>query len=337
VVISFSCLTILLNADETEYLLTQRLIAWCNSKIDHIAKETKILNFINMKNTLAIICLFSISNVVMGQQQPILVTAQWLKEHQNDPKLVLVQVNYLQFDYDNEHIAGAHYLWPEWLAPNSPEGSFNAPDPVKASALLQSMGVSNDSHIVLCHIRNEVSVTARMFLTLEHLGLRDHVSFLNGGLDAWKKEGYSVTREVPSVKKGNFKAKPQGLLVDKEYVLKTLKSNDGLVVDARMQRFYDGEPTGNPRDGHITGAKNIPYTELVDEANFFKPLDKLESYFVPIAGKDKELVVYCFIGQTASVVYMAGRMLDYNVKLYDGSLQEWSRKDELPMEKTEPK
>jgi thiosulfate/3-mercaptopyruvate sulfurtransferase len=32
---------------------------------------------------------------------------------------------------------------------------------------------------------------------------------------------------------------------------------------------------------------------------------------------------------------MAGRMLGYNMKLYDGSLQEWSRLEELPMEKTE--
>ena len=127
------------------------------------------------------------------------------------------------------------------------------------------------------------------------------------------------------------------MIVDKDYVSNHLSSDTTIVVDARMARFYNGDPTGNPRDGHIAGAKNIPYTEMVDQNNFFKPNDQLESYFKPVAGKDKELVAYCFIGQTASVIYMAGRILGYHMKLYDGSLQEWSRIKELPMETSEKK
>jgi thiosulfate/3-mercaptopyruvate sulfurtransferase len=103
--------------------------------------------------------------------------------------------------------------------------------------------------------------------------------------------------------------------VDKEYVMKTLQSTN-VVVDARMQRYYDGEATGNPRDGHITGAKNIPYTELVNASNMFKPLDSLQTYFTAVVPEKKtEVVTYCFIGQTASVVYLAGRVLGYDVKL----------------------
>ena len=101
-----------------------------------------------------------------------------------------------------------------------------------------------------------------------------------------------------------------------------------------MKHFYDGETTGNPRDGHITGAKNIPYTDMVDSTNHFKPKNELAEYFKGVATPDKELVTYCFIGQTASVVYMAGRLLGFNMKLYDGSLQEWSRIDALPMTKS---
>ena len=75
---------------------------------------------------------------------------------------------------------------------------------------------------------------------------------------------------------------------------------------------------------------------MVDANNMFKPLDQLKPYFDSVATPEKELVTYCFIGQTASVVYMAGRMLGYNMRLYDGSLQEWSRIADLPMEKTHP-
>jgi thiosulfate/3-mercaptopyruvate sulfurtransferase len=287
---------------------------------------------------LVLIATFVIASIqtYSHEKKPILVSPQWLKEHLADPDLVLLQVTFLKLDYDREHIAGAQYLWPEWLAPNSPEGSYNLPEITKATALLESYGVTDKSHIVIYHIRNEVSPAARMFLTLENFGLKGRVSFLNGGMEAWKKENLPVTNVVNTPKKGKVKLVQGDLIVNKDYVLKTLNSSSGLVVDARMKVYFDGEPTGNPRDGHITGAKNIPYTEMVNETNYFKSTDDLKSYFNPVASPDKELVTYCFIGQTASVVYMAGRILGYNMKLYDGSLQEWSRIAELPMEKSSP-
>jgi thiosulfate/3-mercaptopyruvate sulfurtransferase len=285
------------------------------------------------KLTLIIILIFLVS-LTKGEDKPILVEVDWLKANLLNPKIVLLQTSFLKFDYDREHIEGARYLWPGWLGPDSPEGALNVPEIGKVNEILRDLGINNDSHIILCHIRNEVSSTARIFLTLEHLGFRGKVSFLNGGLEQWKKAGNAVTTAVTSVKKGNVKVKAGDLIVNKDYVLKTLSSANGLVVDARATRFYDGEPTGNPRDGHIAGAKNIVYTEMVDANNLYKPVQELQNYFSPVASKDKELVVYCFIGQTASVVYMAGRMLGYSMKLYDGSMQEWSRIDSLPMEKT---
>ena len=273
--------------------------------------------------------------VLAYAEVPILVSPQWLNEHLKDPNLVILQVNFLQAEYEREHIAGARFLWPNWLAPNTPHANYNAPDPKEAQNLLRRFGISNTSHVVICHVKNEVSPSARMFLTVEHLGLRGQVSFLNGGLEAWKKEGLPVTKEIPVVAKGKFKVVLNGLLVNKEYVLKTLQSTN-VVVDARMQRFYDGEATGNPRDGHITGAKNIPYTDLTDASSVFKPADQLQSYFTAVVPEKKdEVVLYCFIGQTASVVYIAGRLLGYEVKLYDHSLQEWSWLDNLPMEVTQ--
>ena len=122
-----------------------------------------------------------------SQDSNILVTPQGLNDHLKYPDLVLLQITFLQFEYDKEHIAGARYLWPAWLAPDTPYGNYNAPDPKKADEILRKLGVSKDSKIVLYHVRSEVSVTARMFLTLEYLGLRGQVFFLHGGLEAWKK------------------------------------------------------------------------------------------------------------------------------------------------------
>lgn len=278
---------------------------------------------------------FLVANIASAQV-PILVTPQWLNEHKADPNLVLVQVSFLKAPYDKEHIAGARFLWPTWLAPNSPQSSYNAPDPKEAEKVLQQLGISNQSHVVIYNVLNEVPPAARMFLTLEQLGLYGQVSYLNGGIDAWKKEGYPVTKDVPVVTPGKFKAKiSKLLLVDKEYVLKTLQSPTNVVVDARMKNVYDGDPVGYPRNGHITGAKNIPFTDLTDAANMFKSNEHLQEYFTPVApDKKSEVITYCFIGQTASVVYMAGRILGYDMKLYDGSMQEWAWLENLPMEVT---
>ncbi|HLZ17346.1 MAG TPA: rhodanese-like domain-containing protein [Cyclobacteriaceae bacterium] len=284
----------------------------------------------------SLILLFSLT--ALAEENSILVTAQWVKDHQSDPNVVLVQINFLKLDYDAEHIAGARYLWPGSLAPDSPLGAMNEPDLKIAQDILEGMGISNDNHVVLYFVRNEVSPTSRIFLTLENLGMRGKVSVMDGGLEAWKKAGFPLTQEVPQARRGKFKPASLGYLVDKNYVLKNLNSNSTVIVDARMKRFYDGESTGNPRDGHIAGAKNIPYTDMVDQNNFFKPVDQLQGYFTPVAdNRNKEIVTYCFIGQTASVVYLAGRILGYNMKLYDGSMQEWSRIKELPMEVTEKK
>jgi thiosulfate/3-mercaptopyruvate sulfurtransferase len=291
------------------------------------------------KYLILVLAILFLQTGAMLAQGSLIVTPQWVKEHQKDANLVILQVNFLKLDYDKEHIDGARFLWPAWLSPDTPEGgSFNTPELKAANEILSNLGVDNNSQIVLCHTRNEVSVTARMFLLLEYLGMKDKVSFLNGGLEAWKAAGFGVTSEVPVYKKAKFKATVNPVVVDKNYVSQRLNSDKSVIVDARMTRFYDGEPTGNPRDGHIAGAKNIPYPDLLDQAtNAFKPIEQLQTYFEPVATKSKELVTYCFIGQTASVVYMAGRMLGYDMKLYDGSMQEWSRIKELPMEMTPKK
>lgn len=270
-------------------------------------------------------------------QAPVLVTPQWLNDHKNDPNLVILQVSFLQAAYDREHIPGARFLWPTWLAPNSPQSSSNAPDVKEAEKILQQFGISNNSQVVIAYqSSNEVSLSARMFLTLEHFGLKGQVSFLDGGFAAWKKEGLPVTTERPVVKNGNFKAKTKTLLVDKEYVLKSRQTPANVVVDARAKNVYDGDPVGYPRNGHIAGAKNIFFMDMVDQkSNTFKPADSLRTYFEPVvADKKSEVIAYCFVGQTASVVYLAGRILGYDMKLYDGSMQEWSYLENLPMEET---
>lgn len=268
-------------------------------------------------------------------QQPVIVSPQWLHDHLNDPNLVILYTGFvIKGDFDREHIEGSRFLWADWLAPDTPEASMNTVDAKTATKRLQDLGINKNSKIVLCHKGADVTITSRMFCSLEYFGLQDKVSYLNGGIEAWKKAGYPVTNKASVYKKGNYVAVINPVLVNKDYVLNALNTSSQVVVDARMKRWYDGDATGNPRDGHITGSLNIPYPDMVDSANNIKPTAILEKNFTAVVpDKSKEIVLYCFIGQTACVDYVVGRSLGYTMKVYDGSLQEWSRDEKLPMEK----
>lgn len=289
-----------------------------------------------MKNILAAVWLCAGLQFSAIAQDPIIVSPQWLQEHRQDPNLVILYTGFVvKADFDREHIEGSRFLWPEWLAYNTPDANMNAPDTKQATRVLQDLGINRDSRIVICHRGADVTIAARMFLSLEYFGLKGKVHFLNGGLEAWKKAGYPVTNKPSIFKKGNYVATVDPVLVKKEYVVQALQTGSSEVVDARLKRWYDGDITGNPRDGHITGAKNIPFPDMVDSTNRIKPIDSLQNRFVPVVpNRQKEIVLYCFIGQTACVDYLAARALGYPVKVYDGSLQEWSRDESLPMEKT---
>ena len=287
-----------------------------------------------MRKIFFIVAVIGCSITVSAQN--IIVSPQWLNDNMKDQDLVILYTGFVvKADYDREHIEGSRFLWPEWLAFNTPEANMVSADAKTATKVLQDLGINKNSKVVICHRGGDVTIASRMFLSLEHYGLKGQVFFLNGGLEAWKKAGYPVTNKSSDFKKGNFIASDNGLLVNKDYVQNALQTRSSEIIDARLKRWYDGDPTGNPRDGHISGAKNIPYPDMIDSTNSIKPVETLEKNFTSVvADKNKELVVYCFIGQTASVDYLIGRSLGYKMKLYDGSMQEWSRKPELPMEKT---
>jgi 3-mercaptopyruvate sulfurtransferase SseA len=153
-------------------------------------------------------------------QQPVIVSPQWLHDNLSDPNLVILYTGFaIKGDFDREHIEGSRFLWPEWLAPNTPEASMNPVDAKDATKRLQDLGINKNSTIVLCHRAGDVTITSRMFCSLEYFGLQGKVSYLNGGIEAWKKAGHPVTNKVPVYKKGNYVATINPVLVNKDYVL----------------------------------------------------------------------------------------------------------------------
>jgi 3-mercaptopyruvate sulfurtransferase SseA len=103
---------------------------------------------------------FMVFSVFMAQtQQPVLFSPQWLNEQQKDPDLVILYTGFvIKADFEKEYIAGSRFLWPDWLAFNTPEANMYPPDLKATTKVLQDLGINCDSKIVICHKGADVTI-----------------------------------------------------------------------------------------------------------------------------------------------------------------------------------
>lgn len=258
------------------------------------------------------------------------------------PELVLLHVGD-RAEYDQAHIPGARFIQ---LA------DISAPRPSEPGALilelpardvlrrtLEGLGISDDSRIVVYYGNDWVTPATRVVLTLTWAGLGDRVSLLDGGMQAWQAAGHAVTADAPEVHAGQLSAlRTQDVVVKADWVLDRLGKSGFAIIDARAPMFYEGryEERGNERPGHIAGAHSIPFTEVVTEALAWKDEAALRSLFRQAGVQPSDTVVaYCHIGQQATAVVFAARLIGQPVVLYDGSYTEWGSRADLPIEKAE--
>jgi len=166
----------------------------------------------------------------------------------------------------------------------------------------------------------------------------DRVSILDGGFDAWKTEGKPVSTEAAKFSRASFTPNvKRNVFVDADWMKDHLHTPDVAIVDARAPQFYNGASAGQPRSGHIPGAKNLFFSTLVDSTNKLLPEPKLRELFEKAGVKPgEEVAAYCHVGQTASLVYFAARYLGHPVHLYDGSFDDWAGRMDLPIEMPAP-
>jgi thiosulfate/3-mercaptopyruvate sulfurtransferase len=277
----------------------------------------------------------SAANSATAGREPMLVTVDWLADHLSDPSLVLLQIGDKK-DYDKGHIPGAQFLEYESISTPHNHGAtlmLELPPVEQLVSVFERLGVSNSSHIILYFGTNWVSPTTRVYWTLDYLGLGDRTSLLNGGLVAWEATHHAVSTEIKQPAKGSITPAPRKEIVaDAEWVSHHLNQPAVTIIDARNHEFYNGSQSdGNPRSGHIPGATNLVYLDVVDQDNNkFKSPDALKELFRAAGLKQGNLMVsYCHIGQRATVIYFTAKMLGYDAKMYDGSWEDWSHRTNL--------
>jgi len=274
-----------------------------------------------------------------GNRDAMLVSVAWLAQHLDDPAVVILHVGDKD-DYLAEHIPGAHYVEREAMSHPGSHSSdaltLELPEPDAFQAALRGYGVNDDSRIVIYWGSEWVTPTARTVFTLDWAGLGDRTVLLNGGLGAWKSAGHSVTADVPEAEHGNVTIRPRpDLVVQADWVRANTGAEGYALVDARARAFFDGVREDRGKAGHIPGAGSLPWPELIDESLMLKDDQSLRSLFDAAGVKRSDTVVaYCHIGQYATMVLFAARILGHDVMLYDGAFQDWAARD-LPVV-TEP-
>ena len=279
----------------------------------------------------------------------LVVTSDWLATQLKNPKLVLFHIGE-KAEYDSGHIPGARFLQLQDISsPMMRDTTALALEMLPADQLrerLEQLGISDDSRIVVYFGNDWLSPSTRVLLTLQYAGLGAKASLLDGGMPEWKKGNRPITTDVPPPPKpGKLTARPaQPIVVDADFVKSHIHTTGYTIVDARNTIFYDGpiqEPSatssmGHPMPkvvpGHVPGAVNIVFETVFDDTGHLLPEARLRELFTQAGVKPNDTVIgYCHVGQQATAMLFGAEALGYDVKLYDGSFQDWKRRD-LPIE-----
>jgi thiosulfate/3-mercaptopyruvate sulfurtransferase len=286
-------------------------------------------------------------------RERMVVNVAWLAEHLRDPDLVLLHVGDPE-EYAKAHLPGARLVSQREVAvpsatPGKPpaegssELSLEMPAPEALRAQLEAVGISDDSRVVVYFGNDWVSPATRILFTLEHAGLGQRASLLDGGQPAWVRAGHAVTTEVPAARIGKLKPlAAKADIVDAKFVLEHRAVPRYAIVDARDRVFYDGtEVPGHAghkqRAGHIAGAHSVPFSSTTNDDLLLLPEAELTALFRDAGVAPGDIVVgYCHIGQQATAMLFAARTLGHEVRLYDGSFEDWSRHADYPVEVPPP-
>ncbi len=225
---------------------------------------------------------------------PLLIEADVLENTLGYDNLLIVDLS-KDATYRKLHIPGAvHLQYAQITTARKPVMGL-LPETETLNAVFSSIGIDEQTHVI-AYDDEGGGCAARLLWTLEMAGHK-HFSLLNGGLHSWANEGHTHTEEstTPTAKQfqAKYNAQPSA---DSNYIHQHLEDENTRLLDVRSPAEYSGEKKFAENAGHIPGAVNLEWTQMMDQSRNlrFKTDDELFS-LLDSAGitKDKEVITYC--------------------------------------------
>jgi thiosulfate/3-mercaptopyruvate sulfurtransferase len=198
--------------------------------------------------------------------------------------------------------------------------------------LLGLRGVTDKDTIV---VYDEISgmSAARAFWFLEYLGHRD-VHLLDGGFNAWRDSGFSITRDAQAPKASAFKYEAvRERVATYQDMLDAIDESGKVILDTRSEKEWLGTDRRAARGGTIPGAVHLDWENHLAANGKLKSADELRDMFEARGiTADKEVLAFCNTGYRSAHAYLVLRMLGYpRVRNYVGSWQEWGNRESCPV------
>jgi len=282
--------------------------------------------------------------VLLGRMRKnLLVSPEWLAQNLENDRLKVIETPWRPEGFERAHIAGAVCLpRHSYLKGEDADGnrSRHVMDAQAFEELLDALGINSTDHVV-AYDEYFGMLAARFWWVCRYFGF-DCVSVLNGGWQGWLEGGFPVSAEISGIETGsNVRAEIRHRELISLQELIQLCAADGVQIwDTRRESEYIGTyETSNRRRGHIPGAVNIEWRELLEEAAFpggsrnLKPLDEME-LILSSAGLHKKgvTITHCQAGIRAAFGSFVLELLGYpEHSLYDASMAEWANEVDTPL------
>ena len=183
--------------------------------------------------------------------------------------------------------------------------------------LIGAAGIDGKKPVVV-YDEGSGKYAGRMYWILKYMGVAN-VKMLDGNIKGWKAGRKPITKNPTMVKKTTFTPKVNSAVF---ITMADVKKGGLQLIDARSAAEFNG--SDGKSKGHIPGAKNIEYKQVMNEDGTMKSAADLAKVFAGI-DKAKPVVVYCETSVRAGIIYLAlTSVLNYpNVKVFDGAYNEW--------------
>jgi thiosulfate/3-mercaptopyruvate sulfurtransferase len=256
------------------------------------------------------------------------VDASWLEEHLSDEDLVVGDVRGPNA-HMRGHIPGSRPL----MLGSPPPGA----DEAIAAALAQEIalrlrrhGITGRERLVL--VDRGDGMGAMPALQMAELAGHPNVAVLLGGIAAWPGALDEGVVELEPVREADLTPNPAAMPTRQE-IASRLGDESLVLLDIRTPDEYTGRHGSpcDPRQGHIPGARLIELGELFDGPG--QPASPERVREVVGLPEGAAVVAYCHSGSRSALAALALRAAGYDARNYPGSWHEWSRHDELPLER----